>query len=352
MHSRFRYIGARLLFLSGAPLTASNFRDRLTTAPTIGRFVKKITVDIEDLGSSLDGPFSMVVASLNRLEELTLIYDKDDAQARPELVKSLCGLGSLTTLRVEEAGLDMTKVPADGEVERGCYFIDHMLNSLLSSGSMSIRSLVHRGSTSFHSTVFHNLRTQPTQLRTLVLRASIQYGLRGRFNERTRWSSAATLEELVIRACSGTHYATIALHVTSGVFGNLRHLVVIGSGYIDNNLSVLPRPRISIRALDLLEIDHAFDWEVLALAIIPAREVHITRVFRHAIVKALTQGGWPDLEIIKVQSWTEEADALFPEFKLACADREAQLRVGAIPYGRCTCHEEWVTGTENINIGL
>ena len=129
------------------------------------------------MGPSLNRPFSIVVESLKGLEELILIYDKDDAQARPELVKSLCGLGSITTLRVEEAGLDITKVPADAEAERGCYFIDHMLNSLLSNGSMSIRSLVHRGSTSLHSTVFHNLRTQPTQLRTLVLRASIQYGL-------------------------------------------------------------------------------------------------------------------------------------------------------------------------------
>ena len=350
MHSCFRNIGAKLLFRSGAPLNASNFRDRLATAPIIGRLVKKITVDIKDLGSSLDGPFSAVVECLACLDELTLIYDKDDAQARPELVKSLCRLGSITTLRVEEAGLDMTKVPAFDEEARSCHFVDYMLNSLLSSGSMSIRSFAHLGSTSLHSTVFHNLRTQPTHLRTLVLRSSIQYGLRERFNEPTRWSSAATLEELVIRACSGTHYATIALHVTSGVFGNLRRLVIIGSGYIDDNLSALPRPRISIRVLDLLEIDHATDWEVLVLAVIPAREVHLTRVFSHAIVKALTQGGWPGLEIVKVQNWTEEEDALIPEFRNACADRHAQLRVGAIPHGPCICHKEWVTGTDDINI--
>ena len=341
--------------MSATPLTPSNFRARLTTAPTIGRLVKKIRVDIKDLDPSLDSLFSTIVKNLQHLDELTLIYDKDDEQARPELVRSLCGLRSMTTLKVEESGLDMTKVPAeDGEAERSCHFIDYMLNSLLSSSDVCIRSLVHLASASLHPSTFHNLRTQPTQLRTLVLRASIQYGLRGRFNEPTQWSSATTLEELVIRGCSGTHYATIARHVVSGVFGSLKRLVVIGSGYIDDNLSALrPLPsRLSIRALDLLEIDHAFDWEVLELAIIPAREVHITRVFRHAIVNALTQGGWAGLEIVKVQHCSDEADALFPEFRQACADRDVQLRVGAIPYGRCTCHDQWVTGTKNINIGL
>ena len=147
---------------------------------------------------------------------------------------------------------------------------------------------------------------------------------------------------------------TIARHVVSGVFGNLKHLVVIGSGYIDNNLPGLREPGLSIpiRALDLLEIDHAFDWEVSALAIIPAREVHITRVLRHAIVNALSQNRWKGLEILKVQQWTDEADILFPEFRQACADRNVQLQVGAIPYGRCACHDEWVTSTENMNIGL
>ena len=84
-----------------------------------------------------------------------------------------------------------------------------------------------------------------------------------------------------------------------------------------------------------MEIDHAFDWEVLALAIIPVKEVHVTRVYRHAIVSALTQEGFPGLEVLKVQHWNDEAERLFPEFRKACADRDVQLRVGANPYGRC-----------------
>jgi len=354
VHSRFRDTGTWLLFMSVTPLTASNFRARQTTASTVGSLVQKIKIDITGLDPSLDSPFSAIVQTLRRVDELTLIYDKDDEQARPELVTSLCGLRSMTSLKVEEAGLDITQVPADdGEADRSCRFIDYMLNNLLSNDNMGIRSFAHIASTSLHPSVFHNLRTRPTRLRTVELRGSIQYGLRGEFNEPDRWFTAATLERLVIRACSGTHYISIARHVVSGVFGNLKHLAVIGSGYIDNDLPGLRRPVLSIRALVLLEIDHAFDWEVLALATIPAKEVHITRVVRRAIVAALTQGGWAGLEILKVQRWGEEADTLFPEFRLACAGRDLRLQVGAIPYGRCTCHDDWVAGTEtNINIGL
>jgi len=105
VHSRFRDIGKRLLFQFAKPLTASNFRARLATAHTIGGLVRKITINIKDLGHSLDGPFSTIIGNLKQLEDLTLIHDKDDGQARPELVTSLCSLGSMAKLRVEEAGV-------------------------------------------------------------------------------------------------------------------------------------------------------------------------------------------------------------------------------------------------------
>ena len=47
-----------------------------------------------------------MVKNLKRLDELTLIYDKDDEQARPELVRSLCGLRSMTTLKVDRSRHD------------------------------------------------------------------------------------------------------------------------------------------------------------------------------------------------------------------------------------------------------
>ena len=345
MHSRFRDIGKGLLFKFSKPLTASNFRARLATAPTIGGLVRRITINIKDLDPSLDALFSTIVETLKQLDDLTLIYDKDDKQARPALIKSLCRLGRMSMLRVEEAGIDMTKVPGYDEAERSPHFVDYMLDSLLSNDSIYIQSLAHISSSSLHPSVFHTLRTQPTRLRTLMFRASIQYDIRELFNEPTQWSSAATLQKLVIRACSGTHYTTIARHVVSGIFGNLKHLIVIGSGYIDKSLPALRRPGRSIRALDLLEIDHAFDWEVLALAIIPVKEVHVTRVLRRAIVSALTQEGFAGLAVLKVQHWSDEAEGLFPEFRKACTDRDVQLRGGAIPYGRCTCHDERVEGT-------
>ena len=345
MHSRFRDIGKRLLFKFAKPLTALNFRARLATAPDIGGLVRRININIKGLDPSLDALFSTIVENLKQLEDLTLIYDKDDKQARPALIKSLCSLGYMSKLRVEEGDIDMTEVPSYVEAERSHHFVDHLLNSLMSSDSIHIQSFAHISSSSIHPTVFHTLRTQPTQLRILTLRSSIQYGLRELFNGPSQWSSAATLERLTIRACSGTHYATIARHVVSGVFGHLKHLIVIGSGYIDKSLLALRPPGRSIRALDLLEIDHAYDWEVFALAIIPVKEVHVTRVYRHAIVSALTQDGFPGLEVLKVQHWNDEAERLFPEFRKACADRDIQLRVGAKPYGICTCHDEGIEGT-------
>jgi len=236
-------------------------------------------------------------------------------------------------------------VPGYDDAERSLHYVDFMLSRLLSADNITIQSLTHISSSPLHPSVFHALRTQPSQLRALEFRASIQYGLRERFNEPIQWASAATLEKLVIRACSGTHYATIGRHIVSGVFGNLKHLIVVGSGYIDRSLPALRRPVRSIRTLDLLQIDHAFDWEVLALAIIPVKEVHLTRIFRRVIVNALTQEGWAGLKFLKVQHWDEETERLFPEFKKACTDREVQLRGGALPYGCCTCHDERVADT-------
>ena len=105
-----------------------------------------------------------------------------------------------------------------------------------------------------------------------MLRYSIRCGLQELFNGPTQWSSVAVLEKLIIRSCSRTHSTTIARHLVSGVRRHLKYLIVVGSGYIDKTLLALRRPGRSIRALDLLEIDHVFDWEVLALAIIPVKE--------------------------------------------------------------------------------
>ena len=112
-------------------------------------------------------------------------------------------------------------------------------------------------------------------------------------NQPTQWASASKLKKLVIRACAGTHYAAIAMHVANGVFGQLQRLSVIRSGYGDDPLfdAVNQPPTWTIGVLKRLDIDHADDREVKALSIIHAQEVYATRCFTIDLIDALNAGG-------------------------------------------------------------
>ena len=54
------------------------------------------------------------------------------------------------------------------------------------------------------------------------------------------------------------------------------------------------------------------------------------------------------MQVLKVQLRNDEAERLLPEWRKACADRDVRLRVGANPYGRCTCYDEGIEGVQSV----
>ena len=280
---------------------------------------------------------------LSKLHDLTVRYEKDCMEERPEFIKAVCNYRSLKRLKVKERDLDVTQVPDGyGATSPSWYFPDHLINGVLSRQCTNIETLAHIASLPLQPTVFARIQTQ-AHFRTLVFRASVQFNLRDLFNSPTRWGCADTLTKLVLRTCAGTNYAVIAAHVAAGVFGNLKWLSVINSGYEDpqtiQDLMYKP-PTWQVGVLDRLDVDHASDWEVAALSTIHVMKLNITRVFRRAIIEALDKGGWPELKALCVHRFGDESAPWFTELKRACEVRNILLEMGAEPYGSCHCHDE------------
>lgn len=270
---------SKCLFKDAPSLAPSHLASRLEglkTTSDIGYYVQRLSINTATLETDDELILSSIIDYLVNLMALTVIYRKEDTQPYWDLISACCRRTSLKELRVNEADLDMTVTPTDPEESSSVhYFVDHLIQAILIVDGLHLETFVHIASLPLHSSTFMALRTRATHLHTIVFRTSIQSHLRTLFNQPTQWASARTLKELVIRTCFGVHYGALVLHVANGVFGQLKNLSVIRSGYDDRRLfeAVSPPPTWTIDVLERLVIDHADHQEVKALSIIHAQEV-------------------------------------------------------------------------------
>lgn len=315
----------------------------LITASRIGFYVYKLSISLAKLNSEEESILSSIFDCLENLTDLKVIYLKEDVHQYSKLVLACCRRTSLKGLHVEEADLDMTVTPIDpGESAVECYFVDHLVDAILTVDGLCLETFVHIASLPLHSSTFTALRARATHLRTIVFRTSIQSNLRALFNQPTRWASACKLKRLFIRTCSGVHHGAIAVHVANGIFGQLQRLGVIRSGYEDDVLfeAMDEPPAWAIDVLERLVIDHADDREVMALSIIHVQEIYATRVFTTSLINALNAGGWPELQRVHTHCQGNGSGSLFLQLEQACDARGISLSTDAAPYGNCDCHKE------------
>ena len=321
------------------PQLASRFQG-LTTAFHIGSYVRKLSISLTNLNVEEETTLSSVFDCLVNLTALKVFYLKEDVHLYSGLIFACCRRTSLRGLHIEEANLDLTVGPTDpGESALEPSFVDHLVNAILMTPGLCLEAFVHIASLPLHPSTFTALRARATHLQKIVFRTSIMSNLRVLFNQPTRWASAWTLKQLVIRTCSGVHHCALAAHVANGIFGQLQRLGVIRSGYNDDVLfeAMNKPPTWTIGVLKRLDIDHADEWEVKALSIIHVQEIHATRVFTIALINALNAGGWPGLRTVHTLS--NVPGLLFLRLKQACDARRISLSTDAVPHGDCDCHE-------------
>lgn len=315
----------------------------LKTPSDIGCYVRRLSINIATLEPEDELILSSIFDYVVNLTALKVIYRKEDAYHYYYLISACCRRTSLKKLHVEEDGLDMAVTPTDPEGSiPGDYFVDHLIQAVLTVDGLCLEAFVHIASLPLHPSTFMVLRTRATHLRTIVFRTSIQSHLRTLFNQPTQWASASTLRKLVIRTCFGVHYGAVALHVANGVYGQLKRLSIVRSGYDDRGLfeAVKQPPTWTINVLERLDIDHADRQEVIALSTIHAKEVYATRVFLSAIIEALKAGGWPKMRTLHTMPQGDGSGPLLLELKRVCDDREICLLTDAVPFSKCNCHDE------------
>jgi hypothetical protein len=341
-----RGVCLRALFQEPPPLTPPCLASRiegLTTASKIGRYVRKLSISLVTLNSKDRLVLSSIFGYLDSLTDLKLVYVKEDRRPCRSLIRACCRRTSLINLCVEEAGLDITTTPADpGRSASRRYFVDHLIQAILKVDTLHLETFAHIASLPLHLSTFTALRARAAHLRKVVFRTSIQSNLRATFNQPTQWASASRLEELTIRTCSGVNLASVAIHVANGVFGRLKKLSVIRSGYDDHvRFAAVNQPRPwTIGILERLDIDHADHSEVTALSTIHVQEVYATRVYTSALISALNGGGWPGLRKLHTHPQGSGAGPLLLALKGACDRRTIGLETDAKPYGNCDCHDE------------
>lgn len=194
---------------------------------------------------------------------------------------------------------------------------------------------------------FDLVRNNCVSLKTLAFRRGLILPL-GRIwdvNQQTKWRPN---ENLTVLRLSGCHTA-YASHIPYLVllFSSLKELVVDGCGHLSDwapqlqrrgwsrDPDSLPNKRAP---LDLLHIEHAADWELMALGIIPTKTLILTLVLEEVLCDVI---GGPVEMFVGVQKLrVYPAKAPGGKLEAICEQRQITLVRDAEILRKCLCHPE------------
>ena len=137
---------------------------------------------------------------------------------------------------------------------------------------------------------FRLLRKTARNLQVVILSASLPASLWPVFSQPVIWACANRLITLNITDIHVIYVPTLVKHIASGIFGNLKRLL------IDQELAVRDRPitipdiEWNIRPLDVLKLWQIPRLELEVLACLHSKDVHVEGVPRHTMIE-LVQGG-------------------------------------------------------------
>lgn len=337
---------------------------------------------------------------LTNITSLELIYPLSDrAPTHDDVLNQLATYGpQITTVILRQQALlsDHYEEVAQSIIQN--LFFNTLCHFTLDSFPNLQVFEVH-SAVSFTERFLAELRATGRNLRKLFVRMGVGLALRPLFSEVAPWSCGihGHLRELTLRDCKGGHLGVVASHLATGVFGpGLRIVNLVVCGYpTDDEYAPLgppapgePRRRVKwderlVPRLDRVHIDHTEPWELWALSAIRTREVIITRSDRRCIVAMLEHLGkdeddvslaatWIGLERLSVrdyavgsrllreqreddgvhedeedgdqgetdQTGTAEWSELDSQLSAACEKRGVKLAFDALPWGRCSCHQE------------
>lgn len=158
--------------------------------------------------------------------------------------------------------------------------------------------------------LFDLVRSRCTSLQSLTVRRGLRRRLPGIFSSQHVWAPNDNLASLKFMACNSAYAPHIPLIVQH--FKNLKELVWATCGHHHDVITPLPlagwkkdpafQPLIRRKPLDHLVLEHALEWEIGVLGVIPAETVTVANIDELRLVRSMRRRVemFPGLKLLKV----------------------------------------------------
>ena len=297
---------------------------------TVGRFIREVSIRILPPfwphALAMDTAIIDILSGTSQLQTLTITYGKYDfvPSFHSLLLDVIPRLSAMTSITFKEAAPPKFGSNSDVLFENcSKHVVNHLLAAMLTHHGRNLRSIRLFGTLKIDRSLFVQLRDHTPNLRTLGVRRTLSVELGPLFREPKPWSSAATLQTLIVIQC-GIHSEYLATQLAHGVFGSLRHCSLFACGDPTDNQSLQTTATWRGPPLETFRMDHFLGWEVDSLSIISTRTLIATRVERRHLINLMWEpSAFPQLAQLRISNkWSvEELDDL----RRAAASRGAEV---------------------------
>ena len=204
-------------------------------------------------------------------------------------------------------------------------FFDTTFNGIISSHAEQLTS-ISLELCPFHCAPgsFQLLRENAKNLHDLSLTASLPASLWPVFSQPVIWACADRLITLEIMEIHGMYVPTLVEHIASGIFGNLKQLLIDQDHAVRDRRIAIPDIKWNIRPLDVLTLTQIPRLELKVFGCLHAKDVYVGGIPRHAMIELVQGGRFKEMAVLRI--WKREWKHIeLKELTSACANRNTEL---------------------------
>jgi hypothetical protein len=269
-----------------------------------------------------------VLGHCQNVRRLNIFHEKEDKSEPRARIDKICGLSSLEEIHIIDAdeSLDFwDDIPTDDAPKHVAH---RLLDVVLDIYASRLRTIVLFGVTPIAAATFEKIQHATLKLNRLEIIRGLAVHHRTPLANPVAWACAANLQHVSLTRCRGAHAAIFTRQLAAGAIGHLRTLYMSICGAWSDDKTLPGATEWTIPALDVLELDHFAEWEMLHFARIHAKRVFLSRVWRMAQMrneKALIMAmkkvtTFP--EVVELHVTPDWSDPGFGDLRAACLARE------------------------------
>ena len=271
-----------------------------------------------------------VLGHCDNVRCLSIFHEQDDRSEPKLLFDKIRDLSALEEIHIINAD-ERPDFWGGSSDDAPNHLAHRLLDVVLDAHASRLRTIVLFGVTPITIGTFEKIQYTVPKLNRLEVISGIVRHHRESLASPAAWTCAANLQHVSLTRCWGVHAAIFTRQLAAGAIGCLRtlHMSICGEPIDDTTLP--GATKWTIPALEVLELDYCTGWEMHHFAMIHAKGVFLSRVWRTALMgqeRALIMA-MKDMatfpEVIELHVLPNWSDQDFHSLQAVCFARDIEV---------------------------